>query len=823
MSGSAALEIPCLGKQFQLGMLYDCRNECLNHDRRLWDADILNNALVSLPSRQTQCDVFTNDSFDGKMEMVGGANASFKVSLLSGLADVPSGYVNFFKDRVSSKQQARVILKCERIYRHEKLDIDLLRSVPLENGDGEKSATHFVSGVLYGANTFFVFDREVKRNESHANVSSDMKLLISSLSSLHEIPEMDKEEAKKLTCTVYGDNPLSESSISVEQAMKNIGEQRKSHEPVVPIKVFLQPLISVDIEPARFLNEIDVGIISQLQSIIDNFSEIHTRMNILTKTTAFFNFSSIQKKLSKFKEMISQYTNALKKDLSSLLPRVRSGDVEEKELKTVLEERTTTPFCQAYLSSWVDKTEKEVNLLSIYLDYFKGIQFAFEPDELDSVINSLDYDRVVCFSFMIDDFQDKQLQEMYTYLRTGKWNQEPPDESSWCNNQDKRLINDFKTQARRFSKLAKAAEEDNGTKFVVTNISNESKGDKIAVIQMFQDGQPMQFEPDTIPLQALTIDDNAGLSASKTSNVNRRTVFESTKSLRSRDTTVRESAEPDETTQTVQQMSWHFNQGISTKSESDDVRNIRPKLTPSKAYHQNPREVLESRRRDAGTSPSSSWNFQIDEEDVGRNASAKAGSSVHEPEGTKQMLHGSSYDQVRNKWEEQTKMRTSTSSENDSRKLRTKHSDALPSSLKSEIDEEDDFGTNSSAKGTFSLHKREIYPSSFHKGPSNEQSCISRDGMLQRTSAGDATTQAVSAPCQRLAEQMRSKSKKIENRKKEFGSIYKLPTEETMRLHKKMIARKILKNELHGVSSTQERRKEKVLLVMGATGAVRAL
>ncbi len=107
MSGKF-LEMPCLGKSFQLGMLYDCRHDHLVTDVTLWGADILNNALVSHPSMQSQCKVFTGDSFDAKMEMVG-ADANFKMSLLSGLADVPN-YVNFLEDRETTKQHARVTL-----------------------------------------------------------------------------------------------------------------------------------------------------------------------------------------------------------------------------------------------------------------------------------------------------------------------------------------------------------------------------------------------------------------------------------------------------------------------------------------------------------------------------------------------------------------------------------------------------------------------------------------------------------------------------------------------------------------------------------------
>ena len=501
MSGNEVLEIPCLGKPFQLGMMYDCRLDCLISGEKLWTDDILSNALASRQSLQCQYEVFTGDSLEEKMEMVG-ARVDFKLSLMSGLTEAHN-YTSFFEDRVSPKQQARLTLKCESIATYEELDVTLLESVPHEGFSEQENATHFVSGVSYGSKTFFVFDREVERNETHINVITEMTSLISSLpkicsddTTLVKLSEIDSEESKKIKCTVYGDNPLSGRTMSFEDAVKSFVNLTTKNKTVVPIKVRLQPLSNLGVTVGKCFNQITFETISQVMNLMESFTDVNTRLNVLSNTVVFSSFSSIQKKFSKFKEMISQYKNALQKDISHLLPSVRSGDVDEKELATVLKKVDATPFTLASLSSWVDKAEKEVKLLSIYLDYFKGIQFAFDPDELDMIMNSIDYDRVVCFSFMIDTTQDAQLEKMYTFLNTGKWDQASTEERKWHENQA--TIRDFKDQARRFSTLAKASANNENIKFVITNNISERKDDKIAIIQMFQDGQPTDFEPDEI-------------------------------------------------------------------------------------------------------------------------------------------------------------------------------------------------------------------------------------------------------------------------------------------------------------------------------------
>ena len=75
--------------------------------------------------------------------------------------------------------------------------------------------------------------------------------------------------------------------------------------------------------------------------------------------------------------------------------------------------------------------------------------------------------------------------------------------------------------------------------------------------------------------------------------------------------------------------------------------------------------------------------------------------------------------------------------------------------------------------------------------------------------------QDLSSPC-RLAERVYRKSEKIKSSKDEFVSVYKPPRDETMRLDSKMITKKCLNVEL---GLEREKRKEKVLLVVGATGA----
>ena len=73
----------------------------------------------------------------------------------------------------------------------------------------EMTATHFVSGIEYGTEAVFVFDRDVDEKEMYVDVENDLKFTIESLpcvpadeSSSFCKDQKDAEELKKLTLDV---------------------------------------------------------------------------------------------------------------------------------------------------------------------------------------------------------------------------------------------------------------------------------------------------------------------------------------------------------------------------------------------------------------------------------------------------------------------------------------------------------------------------------------------------------------------------------------------------------------------------------------------
>ena len=512
-----AIQMPCLGRPFQLGMLYDCRNDRLIPGVTLWDHSTLQKALDSSPHEGLQFSFVAEDTMENKTAILR-VEAGLKLSFLGGLVSV-SGAAKFLDDQRSSKQQARVSLKYSKTSRFEQLTMQHLAVDKVqhpnvfENGD----ATHVVTAVLYGAEAFFVFDREVSRNEKHRDIHGRMAVMIKKLPSISiegdgklGMNDIEKSEVDKFQCQFHGDIVLPENPTTFQEAVKiykrlpqlMIGDD--SCPKVVPKKVWLYPLCKLDSRAAKLVREISIGLVTQTQKLFEDLEELRVRAADLQKSEVYTNFPGILKQLSQFTEMISEYKMGIAKRVSTILPQIRGGGAEETKLAEVFEQHHISVFNQHSLSSWLQGKVQEEKVLQQYLTGLQcdGVQFAFSPGDLDAIITDLDIEHVLCFAFRVAKSHNPFLEAMFSYLRTSETSHEyvraQTVSKHWY--QDKALINDIKTKAKAFKSFANVNKESEATKFVVTDLSEESDDtDEGADILLYSGGPPEHYEPPSQP------------------------------------------------------------------------------------------------------------------------------------------------------------------------------------------------------------------------------------------------------------------------------------------------------------------------------------
>ncbi|XP_058871344.1 neoverrucotoxin subunit beta-like [Acipenser ruthenus] len=95
------IELATLGRPFQLGMLYDCRNDSLIPGMTLWDMDTLKKDVDLRSQHNTEFQIIASDSIEDKSSALN-IEASLKASFLGGLVEVKRS-AKYLKDTKSSK------------------------------------------------------------------------------------------------------------------------------------------------------------------------------------------------------------------------------------------------------------------------------------------------------------------------------------------------------------------------------------------------------------------------------------------------------------------------------------------------------------------------------------------------------------------------------------------------------------------------------------------------------------------------------------------------------------------------------------------------
>ena len=501
-SAHGLLEMPCLGRPFQLGMLYDCRNDGLIPGVTLWGPDTLGTAKHAM-MEGSDFEIITEDSFNQKTLHLD-VSAGLKLSVLGGLVKA-GGSGKFLYDRTTSKSQARVSLRYKSTSRFEQLNMSQLGKVEYPRVFEDDIATHVVTGVLYGADAIFVFDRLVDSTEKFYQVHGSLEAMISVLPSIDfqvggsanlDLQKRGNEGIEKIQCRFYGDFILHKNPTTYQDAVRVYQDLPKllggaGYPNSVPKKVWLYPLSKLDSRVQRMVREISSYLIDDVQEIMEPLHEQEVRINDLIKSEVCSCFEGIKADLEKLRRFVGAYKVMVMKTLSTLLPKVRGGGEEEAKLAEFLDTNCNSPFsCEKFLS-WMKEKEKEVAILTVYLTDLKkhDIQFAFESVTLTSGLSA---GSVLCFDFNITAGKDSQLQRMENYLHGRRVEQELQLKTHWYKSQE------LRQQLQRFVGFVTRNCKDSACKYVVTN-GYDSDSSKLGVMLVFIDACPSEFEPPDQP------------------------------------------------------------------------------------------------------------------------------------------------------------------------------------------------------------------------------------------------------------------------------------------------------------------------------------
>ncbi|XP_048697903.2 uncharacterized protein LOC125632960 isoform X1 [Caretta caretta] len=519
-SETAAIEMPALGRPLQLGMLYDCRSDSLIPGITLWNTDTLNKQVGMTMQHKTEFQIIASDTMEDKASALS-LSGSLKASFLGGLVEV-SGAAGFLNDTKKSKNQARVTLKYSATTRFEQLAISHSerQNISYPAVYDQKKATHVVTAVLYGAQAFFVFDREVSSSESIEEIQGNMKRMIEKLPKIAgggEGPEYKKaSNAEDFSCTFYGDFALKNNPLTYLDAMETYSTLPKllgDHwDMAVPVRAWLYPLQLLDSKAAKLVSEISSVLIFDTQIALEQLTELDMRCNDMMKNPIATTFPEFKKKIQQFRDQCQQHRQTFQKQLAGILPAIRGGGAEEGVLVDILISKNQSLFNTQRLNEFLDTKEREMNLVDSYLTRLQNVEVISSESELEKIVLSPEHDSVVSFTLTSLHNKEPYLSDLNFWLRreflekihdsaSASSPHEKSNSKQWF--EDEEIRRKVQKITKSFLDFTNVNKSHGNTQFIVASVPDEDNPG--ASIYLYADGELVStnFEPPSKPLPPL--------------------------------------------------------------------------------------------------------------------------------------------------------------------------------------------------------------------------------------------------------------------------------------------------------------------------------
>ncbi|XP_038574940.1 uncharacterized protein LOC119902684 isoform X2 [Micropterus salmoides] len=374
-------------------------------------------------------------------------------------------------------------------------------------------ATHVVTAILYGAQAFFVFDREVSKKEDHQDIEGNLKMMIKKIPSLAiegegslKLEDKDRANVEKFSCRFFGDFALEKSPVSFQDAVEVYQSLPRllgaNGEKAVPMKVWLLPLTSLDSSAAKLVRQISIGLVQESQRVLEDFSELEMRCNDTMRTTTGQQFPQIGKKIKTFKEMCSEFKLGFQQNLAKKLPSIRGGGEEEAVLAEILKKRHSSPFNSKDLNEWLDCKMTEICILKSFTNMMKNTKIVPSQNVLSE--ETLSADHAVCFVFTSLGSAEPYLSALSNYLKQTAEPDDPQDAHTRDVEKEQWYLSNkvpdaMRNKAKLFSDFAEANKENKNIKFLTVGLTNETQ--KGSSIYLYEDGFSVNenFEPPSKP------------------------------------------------------------------------------------------------------------------------------------------------------------------------------------------------------------------------------------------------------------------------------------------------------------------------------------
>ncbi|XP_028990081.1 stonustoxin subunit beta-like [Betta splendens] len=493
--------VAALGRPFTLGMLYDAYKDQLVTGFTLWDKKTLEEHRSEHSQQTSTFEVTTSDSIESKSKLLS-VEASLKASFLSGLIEV-EGSAKYLNDQKKFKNQSRVTLQYKATTSFKQLLMTEIESKNKMNTavPNKESATHVVTGILYGANAFFVFDSVKLDARSVQQIEGSMKALIKKIPTLEISGKVDiqltKEEkalADKFSCKFIGDFILPSNPSTFLEAVQTYVDLPKllknNQGTVVPLKVWLTPLKKFIPTAAELRGSINTGLLRKAETALEDIKQAEMRCNECLDDEVVQNVPQISEKLMKFKKNCQDFKSQLQQTMEKEFPLTHKGQKENGSVEKLLNDRQNSPFSSNNLNIWMDNREREINIIRSCVEMMKAgtnVRMVPRQSDLDREILALGVEQALCFVFTSVEHVDPYMEQMVQYLDK----HDPCDKNvllsaqqPWYNSNE--VFNKMRGKSAALHDFATSLKNNSRFRFLVTTApNNKYQG---ATIYHYKDG-----------------------------------------------------------------------------------------------------------------------------------------------------------------------------------------------------------------------------------------------------------------------------------------------------------------------------------------------
>lgn len=204
---SGTLDIPCLGRPFSPGQLYDAFNDKLL-PLSLWNEDKLQKGIKTTAAQYSNCTVSAGKSVKEKLKLLD-VSGHVKVSFLSGLIKAEGTEPYFNKQKEKRAEVSVFLVYCADI-ESRRVDIELFdkeNAIDHHSVMNNAGATHVVMQTTYGANASFEFKKQVTDQNGKHEIKNNLILAV------NEIPRI---------CGVVSDGGALEMDDKLKEVTENV-------------------------------------------------------------------------------------------------------------------------------------------------------------------------------------------------------------------------------------------------------------------------------------------------------------------------------------------------------------------------------------------------------------------------------------------------------------------------------------------------------------------------------------------------------------------------------------------------------------------------